>query len=158
MKILVVYYSRDGLTKKIGSSLADRLQAETEELIDLTNRKGLLGWLLAGRDAFKQKMTKFRKPAYSPEDYDLLVIGSPVWAGNITPAIRTYLTENSGKIHKTAFFACKGGGATVKFFREMERLSGEKPLATLEIKKGEELSGTATHKMLQFVEGIKRNA
>jgi flavodoxin len=158
MKTLVVYYSRDGLTKKIGGSLAGLLQAETEELIDLTSRQGLWGWLFAGRDAFRQKLTKLKKPAKSPADYDLVVIGSPVWASNITPAIRTYLTESKGKIKKTAFFACKGGTSTTKFFAEMERLSGRRPLADMEIKKGEEQSGIATHKMLQFIEEIKRNA
>ena len=154
---MVVYYSRNGLTKKIGNSLAGLLQAETEEIINLTDRQGLQGWFFAGRDAFRQRLTKIKKTVKSPAEYDLVVIGSPVWAFNLTPAIRTYLTENGGKIKRAAFFACKGGTSTKKLFATMEKISGQKPLAMLEIKRGEELTGTATHKMLQFAEEIKRN-
>jgi len=158
MKILVVYYSRDGLTRKIAASLADLLKAESEELVDLTNRRGLWGWLFAGRDALKSKLTRLDLTAKSPADYDLVVVGSPVWAYHITPAIRTYLSANAGKIKKAAFFCTKGGGPTGKFFAEMAAVSGREPLATLDIKRGEELTGIATHKIIQFVDEIKRNA
>ena len=38
-KILVVYYSKTGNTKKIGEELAKKLNADVEEVIDLKNRR-----------------------------------------------------------------------------------------------------------------------
>ena len=156
MKTLVVYYSKTGLTKKIGDSVADLLKAETEEIVDLTDRSGFWGWLFGGRDAFRKKTTKISTPGKDPAAYDLVIIGSPIWAGNITPAVRTYLLENAKKLlNNVAFYCSKGGTPGKKFFAEMEKLSGKKPLARLDIKRGEEISGIATHKMIQFAEEIK---
>jgi flavodoxin len=158
MKTLVVFYSRDGLTKKIAAELAGLLQAETEELVDLKGRQGLWGWFLAGGDAFRKKLTRITGSAKDPAAYDLVVLGSPIWAGSITPAARTFLSESSHQIKRAAFFCTKGGTSSQKFFLEMEQLSGQKPLAILDIKRGEDLSGAATHKMIRFVDEIKRNS
>ena len=131
MKILVAYYSRTGNTKRVAEKIAGMLKADTNEIIDLKERKRvIIGWLISGRDAMKKKETqiKFKK---NPEKYDLVIIGTPIWAWNMAPAVRTYLKQNR-KIKKVAFF-CTFGGSSGKTFKEMERLS-KKPLALLEIK------------------------
>jgi flavodoxin len=51
MKALIVYYSRTGRTKKIAKEIQLGIKAEIEEIKDSKNRKGILGWLSAGRDA-----------------------------------------------------------------------------------------------------------
>ncbi len=159
MKTLVVFYSRDGHTKRIALSLADLLKADCEELIDLANRRGIRGWLFAGRDAMRRKLTRLQKSAKPPADYDLVVIGSPVWAGNITPAVRTYLAEYGRQIKRAAFFCSKGGTAAKNLFPEMSAAAGgQRPLATLEVKEADEKTGIATHKIIQFADEIKRNA
>jgi flavodoxin len=40
-KILVVYYSRTGVTKKLAENIAKELHADGEELVDIKKRKGL---------------------------------------------------------------------------------------------------------------------
>ncbi len=156
---MVVYYSRDGLTKKIALSLVDLLQADSEELVDLTNRRGIWGWLFAGRDAVKRKLTRLQQTGKSPADYDLVVVGSPVWAGNLTPAVRTYLADHGSRLKRTAFFCSKGGTAARNFFPEMSAAAGGLlPIATLEITAADDKTGAATHKVLQFVNEIKRAA
>ena len=57
MKNLVVYYSRTGRTKKIAKEIQERLNADIEEIHDVKNREGILGWLSAGRDAGTKKTT-----------------------------------------------------------------------------------------------------
>jgi flavodoxin len=41
-KILVVYYSRTGMTKKLANSIANLLFADIEEIVDTKNRSGLM--------------------------------------------------------------------------------------------------------------------
>ncbi len=157
MKTLVVFYSRDGLTKKVALSLADLLQADSEELVDLTDRRGIWGWLYAGRDALKRRLTKLQPLGRTPDAYDLGIIGSPYWAGNMAPAVRTFLAENSGRIRQAAFFCAKGdNGPAKKLFSEMEAVGRLRPLATMQIARGDDKTGVATHKILQFVDEIKR--
>ncbi|MBN1274674.1 flavodoxin [Candidatus Woesearchaeota archaeon] len=126
MKALVAYYSRTGNTQKVGRAIAKRLGADADDIIDRTPRKGLIGWLRGGRDALRKRLTIITTKK-RPEDYDLVIIGTPVWAATLAPAARTYLAEH--RLRKVAFF-CTYGGKPGRTFKDMESLS-EKPLATL---------------------------
>jgi flavodoxin len=114
MKTLVAYYSRTGNTKKVALDLAKKLKADVDELKD-KKKMGFIGvWLKGTRHAMKEKPSEviFSK---SPEDYDLVVLGGPVWAWNLIPPIRGYLTENKKKIKKLAFFVTYGGNLGKNF-------------------------------------------
>ena len=104
MKTLVIYYTRTGNAKFIAETTAAELGADIEEVIDLKNRQGKLAFLPAGRDAMKAKETEIAQTKRTPTDYDLIIIGQPVWAGNPTPAIRTYLNKNDFSGKKVALF------------------------------------------------------
>jgi flavodoxin len=104
MKALVVYYTRTGNTKFIADTIAAKLGADIEEIIDLKNRQGKLNFLPAGRDAMRGKGTQIAETKRTATDYDLIVIGQPVWAGSPTPAIRTYLNKNDLSGKKVAIF------------------------------------------------------
>lgn len=126
MKCLVVFYSRDGHTRELGKSIAKELGCEVDEILDSKSRRGLIRWFKAGFEAMRKRTTNIEYDK-NPKDYDLVIIGSPVWGGTITPAIRSYLEKN--KLRKVAFF-CTYGGSEGKIFKEMERLSG-KPVAKI---------------------------
>ncbi len=125
MKTLIAYYSRTGNTKQVAETLAEKLDADIDEIKDMKDRSGIVGWLMGGKDAFRENTTEiaFKK---DPKDYDLVVIGTPVWAGTMTPAVRMYLKNNFKKV---AFF-CTYGGSEGKTFAEMQKIS-KKPVATL---------------------------
>jgi len=104
MKTLVAYYTRTGNTKFMAETIAAELGVDIEEVVDLKKRQGKLGWLSAGKDAMSGKITEIAQTKKTPNDYDLVVIGQPVWAGNPTPAIRTYLSKNDLSGKKVALF------------------------------------------------------
>ena len=126
MKTLVVFYSRSGTTKRVALEVAKALSADVDEVIDKKPRKGILGFLIAGYDATKGKTTEieFEK---NPSGYDLVVIGTPVWNGRVTPAIRTYLLRNREKIKNAAFF-CTCAGRLGKCLEQMEKILGKRPV------------------------------
>jgi flavodoxin len=133
MKYLVACYSRTGHNKTIGEAIAKALSADIDEIIDKKKRSGRIGWLRAGRDGTSQRMTEIQTDK-NPQDYDIIILGTPIWAGNMTPAIRTYLTKNDLTGKKVAFFICSGGdGYTKVFSMLMELASGATQLATLGI-------------------------
>jgi len=104
MKTLVIYYTRSGNSKFMAETIAAELGADIEEVIDLKNRRGKLAFLPAGRDAMRGKETEIAQTKRNPTDYDLIIIGQPVWAGNPTPAIRTYMNKNALSGKKVALF------------------------------------------------------
>jgi flavodoxin len=91
MRSLVVFYSRTGNSKFVAEKVASELNADTEEIVDLKKRRGWLGFIRAEYDATRGKETNIEKKQKSPKDYDLIVVGTPVWNSRLTPAIRTYL-------------------------------------------------------------------
>ena len=55
------------------------------------------------------------------DDYELVIVGSPVWAGKIAPAIRTFLVENIFSKKRVAFFVCMGGDKPEKTFENLRK-------------------------------------
>ena len=104
MKTLVIYYTRSGNAKFMAETIAAELGADIEEVIDLKNRQGKLSFISAGRDAMRAKETEIAQTKRTPADYDLIIIGQPVWAGSPTPAIRTYMNKNDLSGKKVALF------------------------------------------------------
>jgi flavodoxin len=109
LKSLVIYYTRTGNAGFAAEAVAAELGADVEEVIDLKKRSGLGGWLSGGKDASQGKDTEIAPPKKAPADYDLIVVGTPIWAGKPTPAIRTYLKKNDLSGKKVAAFFTQGG-------------------------------------------------
>lgn len=128
MKTLIVYYSRTGNTKKIAEILAKKLKADTEEIIDLKNRKGPINFIRSGKEAMSEKPAAIKDPKKDPSKYDLIIIGTPVWASNVSTPIRTYVKNNTFK--KVAFFCTTGGRGIDKCFKKLEEIC-KKPIASL---------------------------
>lgn len=133
MRTLVVYYSRDGHTRKIAEEISRNLKCDTEELIDTVKRSGLLGWIRSGMDASRGKLTKLQPIKKDPAGYDLVVIGTPVWARKMSTPVRTYLVENKARFKNVAFFCTEGSTGSEQTFAGMEEVCGKKPKSTLEI-------------------------
>jgi flavodoxin len=113
MRSLVVFYSRTGNAKFVGEKVASELGAETE-VVDLKNRRGWLSFVKAGYDVTRDKETIIENTQKSPKDYDLIVVGTPVWNSRLMPAIRTYLKENDLSQKRIALFSTNEGRGSEK--------------------------------------------
>ncbi|MFH0875165.1 MAG: hypothetical protein V1859_04445 [archaeon] len=118
MKTLVAYYSRSGATKKIAEDIAHKLGADIERIIDMKDRKGALGFISGGKDAVLKHLTKIKPVEKEPQSYDLVIVGTPIWAGTMVPAVRTYLHENMLS-KKTAFFFTASSVGQEKAFGDL---------------------------------------
>ena len=156
MNSLVVYYSNTGNTKKVATAISRMLDSDIEEIVDLKNRKGLIGRLSGGGDALRKKLTEIKRPKKDPSKYKLVVVGTPVWARSLTPAVRTYLAKKCRKLKKVAFFSTKGGLPGDAEFTEMKRLCGKKPIAVVDLRMKDIISGEFFNKIRKFVSKIKK--
>ncbi len=118
MKTLVAYYSRTGHTKFISEKISQLLDAELCAITDKKNRDGRLGFIGGGSDAMREKLTDI-EVSKSIEEYDLVVIGSPVWAGKIAPAIRKFIVTNDFKEKDVALFVTLDGNKPEKSLENM---------------------------------------
>lgn len=156
MKTLIVYYSRTGATRKAAEMLAQKLGAEIEELKDMVDRSGATGYLAAGRDATLRRLTKLEPAKHNPADFDLVVIGTPIWSWNLSAAARTYLEEQKGKLNKVAFFCTMGGSGDSRARKDLEKILGHEVIAELSLTTKEVIKDEFEGKVSAFVEVIKK--
>lgn len=92
MDTLVCYYSRNGHSKAYARKLAKELNADLREITEFKKRmEGPLGFLKAGYDSKKEKIGNIHLCGLTLLDnFKKIVVISPVWAGNVPPAVRGF--------------------------------------------------------------------
>lgn len=152
-KTLVVFYSRSGHTEQLALRLAELIGADTERIRDNTARGGWLGYQRCAIEAFLGHTPKIRPCRYRPQDYDLVIIGTPVWVWNMSSPVRSYVDHYRGKLTRVAVFCTCGGSGDNKVLDDLERLLGRPALARLSVK---EHQIEKSREPLAFVHKLKR--
>jgi len=130
-KRLVVYYSRTGNTKKVAERIANDLSCDIASIKPLTSYKGMLGWLKAGSQGVRRKIPEIESINENIKEYDLVILGSPMWGSNLSSPVRAFLTKSVNEIKKIAFFYTCNGNGSDKIFEELNNLTEIEPVATL---------------------------
>ncbi|MCE5326195.1 MAG: hypothetical protein LLG01_07240 [Planctomycetaceae bacterium] len=158
MKTLIVYYSRTGLTRKAAQDIQQALSADIEEIADSVNHSGASGWILAGRDAATKRLTPIGPFQHKTDEYDLVVIATPVWAFTMASPVRTWLTEHGRECKKVAFLATMGGSGDKRSFEHMSALCGQPPIATLSLIDKDIRKDLHAEKITAFVKTLQDSA
>ena len=135
IKTLVVYYSFEGNTQLVAETIAkilgaDLLKLQPEKEI---GTKGFMKYFWGGRQAVMKHKPKLLPIDKNPNDYDLLIIGTPVWAFTFTPPLRTLFEEHPVQGKKIALFITHEGVPGKIFMHLQKLLSNNKICAELEI-------------------------
>ena len=128
--VLVAYYSRSGVTEGLARRLAGRLGADLDPVQPKATYAGAGGF----RKGVWQSLFRSAPPVdfqKDPGGYDIVILGSPVWAGRLSPPMRSYLKRCRGRIGAVAGFWVSGSGLPYKAVAdEIERLAGRTLLAS----------------------------
>lgn len=109
-EILCVYYSRTGRTQALMEEIAGELQCECVKLDDGVDRSGVKGWLLSGRQAMARRVPSVKEleTRLPLEQYDLVIIGTPVWAGRCSAPVRGFLLAHGEELSQVAYVITRG--------------------------------------------------
>ncbi len=157
MKLLIVFYSRKGVTRRLAHRLAEAFAGHDcciEQIIDLNDRSGPIGFLRSGYDSLFGRLTRIESPTEYPSDYDLVLIGTPVWTGALTPAIRTYLSQFGGSSKNVAYFCTFGLAGYKKVFRGLRKFFKFEPIAQLALKNHQVKTEQFTEQVNEFAAKI----
>lgn len=153
-KILIVYYSKGGTTRTVAQRLARESQADLVEIEDVNERKGVMGYMRSVLEAAFHVAGNIRvKPLR--DDYDLVVIGTPIWAWNMSSPARAFVSQRRGALRRVAFFCTYGGSGATKVLHDLETLSGLQPVGTLALRTEDVKRGKTDSNLLQFAAQIK---
>ena len=140
--VLILYYSLTGNTKACCEALQKELGADILEIKDLKKRPGFttaIGSLLGMH-------TNIEPETPDLSGYSHIILGSPIWTGKLSMAIRTLIDRNNFEGKKVILFTTtnafekekykekskdlvrKAGGDVVGYFQvvAMEEVDGEK--------------------------------
>jgi flavodoxin len=122
MKILVVYYSLSGNTALIANTIAKEIGADTLELKPQKEimKSGFMKYLWGGGQVIMKKKPNLLPFIKKVSNYDLIFIGTPVWAWNFTPPLNSFFSTISITDKKVAVFCTHGGnpGQTLNNMRK----------------------------------------
>ena len=116
----------------------------------MKDRCGSRGCLVAGKDAALKRLTEIKPTEKDPAAYELVVIGTPVWAFTMAPAARTYISEHRAAFQKVAFFCTMGGSGDERTFKAMAELAGAKPVAVLALREKDVKAGRCGEALKEF--------
>lgn len=123
-KNLIVYYSLTGNTKFIAESIKKSIDADILELKPIKELKaeGSMKYMWGGAQAVMKKKPKLEEFDVNPLDYDLIFLGTPVWAWRYTPPIRSFLSKFNLSGKNVAIWMCCGGDGIKSMVRFKDAL------------------------------------
>ncbi len=156
MKTLVVYYSLSGTTRIVGQAIAKELDADIEEIRCERYRPGFWGFIKAAYDSWSDQLPEIDDVKYAAADYDLVLVGGPMWAFRAATPIRAYLRNEAGSLPNVAFYLTHGGAPAQKAFREMQALANRAPVSTLVLRDQDVKTGLSKPAIASFAAELRR--
>ena len=154
-KILLVYHSRTGYTRRIAKLLARRLSADIEEIRVVQPVAGPIGYALCALEAIAGLTPALRPSRKDPAGYDAVVIGAPVWFWSLASPVHSWLSQHPLRRRvRVAFFCTMGGSGAKRVFSAMQALAGSAPVATMALTDAEIDSHDET-KLDAFVQAVR---
>lgn len=94
--------------------LADALGADLAEIRCRRYQGGFLRYLRAGYDSVKGNLPPIEVPPFAAAEYDLILIGGPVWTSHPALPIRSYLSVGPKLSARIGLFLTYGGHSPAK--------------------------------------------
>ncbi|NQS90589.1 flavodoxin [Patescibacteria group bacterium] len=139
MKILVVYYSWSGKTELVASSICKVLNADLKKIEEVKKRRRFFVYISGGYSAIKGKCSRIKPLNFNLNSYDLIFLGTPVWASRPSPAVNAFISNSNFNGKKVVLFVVmdsSGSENAIKIMRNKIKAKEGKIIASFEVKTG----------------------
>ena len=126
MKTLVVYYSQSGNAQWMAEQISSALSADMLRLVPKKAypEKGFGKYFFGGGSAVMKEAPELEPYETDLAQYGQIVFVTPVWAGTVTPPLRTFIRAEDLQGKRFAFAACSLGGSAGRTFAALRSLLG----------------------------------
>jgi Flavodoxin len=155
MRVLVTFYSLTGTTRRVAQTLAAELGADIEEIHCRKYGPGFFGFLQACYASWRNNIPEIEPPVRNVSDYDLVLVGGPVWAWNACTPIRAYLMREAARLPTVAFFVTAGGAGMERALATMKALAGNKSYGTLALRRDDFRRGKDRSAIASFTAALR---
>ena len=154
-KVMIVYYSRTGTTRKLAEALAGRLNADVVEIRCDRYKGGIFRYLRAGYDSVKGNLPPIKMPETDLTAYDLVLLGAPIWTSYPALPLRAFLAAKPDLPGRVGMFLTSGGHSPQeKAVAEAEALLNAPLAATLAVQEKDVKEGNFSDAMVGLVEEV----
>lgn len=131
-KNLIIYFSLTENTDFIAKKLSKDLDAHVLEIKPTLALKkwGFLKMFIGGAQVLLNILPKIEYEKINVNDYENIIIGSPVWAGSYAPALKAFFKKEKIKDKNIGLFVCCNGGEGNTIKELKENLEGNNFLAS----------------------------
>ena len=151
-RVLVAYHSESGHTRQVAEEIAAQLSADIERIRPARPLRSTLVRVLY---ALMDRDVALETPEHDAGAYDLVVIGSPVWAARATPVVRSYLRACGPELPAVALYVTLGSSGAERALDGMSRLVGTPPIARMAIDDRDRREGDDMRKIHAFATEIE---
>lgn len=122
MKTAIVFYSMNGNVRMAAEKAAAGIGADLIELVPKKAYpdKGMMKFMWGGAAVTFKAKPDLEPYSFNKDDYDMVILGSPVWAGTFAPPLRTFLDSNDLSGKKIAVIATSAGGNSDKCINNLK--------------------------------------
>jgi flavodoxin len=156
MKTLIIYYSRSGRTQRLAEDVQSRLGCGIERIQTTKDFSGLMGYFRIARESKKEHPFEIQTFRIDPDQYDLVVVGTPIWGGNVAIPVRDILARYKGHLRAVAFLATHGSSDPGPAFKAMEEACGRPPVATLGVSVRRLRRNAYSEDLERFIEKVRK--
>ena len=138
--VLCIYYSRTGKTRKAMEEIATALDAELVEITDGQDRSGWRGYWRSGMEAMRRATRPIRPlNAEKPlEEYRLILLGTPVWAGRCSSPVRALLKRRGLEMERVCYVLTRGGQRKYEeVYEQMDLYTAKEHLLGVSLRPGD---------------------
>jgi len=118
MRSIVIFYSKSGNTLTVANTIKKLLGAHTKEITDFTVHRTILDYLFP--NILDSSRIQPRK--VDIDYYETIFIGTPVWLGSITPAIKKIIDNMDFKNKNIILFTTTKGIGDEIAMRKLTKL------------------------------------
>lgn len=154
-RYLVAYYSWTGNTAKVAKRIAETLAADIEEIHEFKPRVGAFAFPAALVDSLLKKSAPIWEPTKSMANYDVVILGCPVWASNMATPMRSFIMQEYSAIKQVGLFCILGGSGGKTHLTRMAELCRCNSLAELIVDRSALLSNVWRDQAANFVRQIQ---
>lgn len=132
MKALAIVYSVTGNNEKLAAVLRDRIGCDVVKLETAKKRNGFSIFL----DIMFNRQPPLKPIGCSINNYDHIILLSPIWAGRIAMPLMSFLKSKGKEIKHYSFITVCGGGTSSqkdKILHQLTTIVGHAPVKVMEL-------------------------
>lgn len=154
-KVLVVVYSYTGTSLGVAKLICAQHDWPRAAIEETRPRSGAWGYWRCLLDSFLRRHPPIRYSGPPPEDFDAVVLVSPIWALRLAGPMRTFLAQHHLRLPDVAVVSVMGGRGALNAETEIGDVLGRAPIMATAVLEHEVRDGRCVTQLQAFGAAVR---